>query len=349
LGTNPAAILASFRQLHDAIAAVPGVQAVSLKIGSSPMAGDSEVPLWLDTEAKPASQQEMKSALFYSTQPDYLRIMKIPLQRGRFLTETDNEHAPFVTVIDERFAKKYFGDANPIGHHVHFEILDKTAEIVGVVGHVKQWGLDESSGGVSIEAQCYFSLTQTPDSLLPLMAHGIEGVARSEENVPANLSGITQALQSVNSQIVIYDTHTMLSIISDSLATQRFAMILLGIFAALATLLSCVGIYGVISYIVAQRTNEIGIRMALGAGRANVLRMVLRQAGRMALIGVATGLIIAFALTRLMASMLFGISAHDPLTFLGVALLLTLVALAACYIPARRATRVDPMVALRYE
>jgi len=349
LGNTPAAILASFRQLHDAIAAVPGVQAVSLKIGSSPMAGDSELPLWLDTEAKPASQQEMKSALFYSTQPDYLRIMRIPLQRGRFLTEADNEHAPFVTVIDERFAKKYFGDANPIGHHVHFEILNKTAEIVGVVGHVKQWGLDESSGGASIEAQCYFSLTQTPDSLLPLMAHGIEGVARSEENAPANLSGITQALQGVNSQIVIYDTHTMLSIISDSLATQRFAMILLGIFAALATLLSCVGIYGVISYIVAQRTNEIGIRMALGAGRVNVLRMVLRQAGRMALIGVAAGLVVAFALTRLMASMLFGISAHDPLTFLGVALLLTLVALAACYIPARRATRVDPMVALRYE
>jgi ABC-type antimicrobial peptide transport system permease subunit len=141
----------------------------------------------------------------------------------------------------------------------------------------------------------------------------------------------------------------MMSIISDSLAAQRFTMILLGVFAGLATLLACVGIYGVISYIAGQRTHEIGIRMALGAGPANVLRMMLGEAGKMALIGVGIGLVAALGLTHLMSKMLFGVSAQDPVTFVVVALVLAAVAIAACYIPARRATRVDPMVALRYE
>jgi putative ABC transport system permease protein len=156
-------------------------------------------------------------------------------------------------------------------------------------------------------------------------------------------------VQGMNSQIVVYGPETMGSVISESLAAKRFVMVLLGVFAALAVILSAVGIYGVISYIAAQRTQEIGIRMALGAGRASVLRMVLSEAGRMALLGVGIGLVTAFALTRLMSRILFGVSTHDPLTYLGVAALLMLVALAACYIPARRATRVDPMVALRYE
>jgi predicted permease len=347
-GNTPAGIRSSFRQLHDAIAAVPGVQAVALKVGSSPMGGDSELPFWLDTEAKPASQAEMNNTLFYATQSDYLRLMKIPLQRGRFLTNSDNENAPFVIVIDEQFAQKYFPNRDPIGHHVNFDIIDKSAEIIGVVGHVKQWGLDENTGN-SIRAQCYFPLSQLPDSVLPTLAHGVEGVARTDETMLTNVAPIREAVESVNSQIVLYDTQTMTSIISDSLAAQRFAMILLGVFAGLATLLACVGIYGVISYIAGQRTHEIGVRMALGAGRASVLRMMLGQAGKMALIGVGIGLVAALGLTHLMSKMLFGVTAQDPITFLVVALVLTVVAIAACYIPARRATRVDPMVALRYE
>jgi predicted permease len=348
LGDTPAGIRASFRQLYDAIGAVPGVQAVALKVGSSPMGGDSELPLWLDTEAKPASTAEMKNALFYAVQPDYLQVMKIPLQRGRFLTNSDNENAPFVIVIDEQFAQKFFPKSDPIGRHVTFDIINKSAEIVGIVGHVKQWGLDENTGN-SIRSQCYFPLSQIPDSVLPTVAHGVEGVARTDETMLTNAEPIRQAVEGVNSQMVLYDTQTMTSIISDSLAAQRFAMILLGVFAGLATLLACVGIYGVISYIAGQRTHEIGIRMALGAGRVNVLRMMLGQAGKMALIGVGIGLAAALGLTHLMSKMLFGVSAQDPVTFLVVALMLTAVAIAACYIPARRATRVDPMVALRYE
>jgi predicted permease len=348
LGETPAAARAAFRRLHDAIAGVPGVQAVSLTVGSSPMAGDSELPLWLEGEPKPASQSDMKVSLFYVTQPDYLKILKIPLKRGRFLTESDSENAPPVIVIDEEFAKRFFGEKDPIGKRVNFSVLNSSPEIVGVAGHIKQWGLDETNDS-PIQAQCYFPLMQVPDSLMPLMAHGLQGVARTEQTMLNNVGAIHRSVETVNSQIVVYGTQAMTSVIADSLATKRFAMMLLGIFAALATMLSSVGIYGVISYIAGQRTHEIGIRMALGAGRGNVLLMMLGQAGKMALVGIAIGLVASIALTRLMSSMLFGVSTHDPLTFLGATLLLLLVAMTACIVPARRATRVDPIVALRYE
>ena len=348
LGASPAEIRSAFRQLHDAIAAVPGVQSISFTAGSSPMWGDSEVPLWLEGEPKPPSQSEMKSSLFYVAQPDYLKVMRIPLVRGRFLTEADNETTPAVIVIDEEFAKSFLGNRDPIGQVVHFGILNTTAEIVGIVGHVKQWGLDENEKS-PVHAQCYFPLLQTPDTLLALFAHGVEGVARIQGGMAESVGPIRRAAQSVNGGIVVYRTSTMTDVIAESLAAQRFAMMLLGVFAALATVLASVGIYGVISYIASQRTHEIGIRMALGAMKGDVLRMVLSQAGSMAGLGVGIGLVLGLGLMRLMSSLLFGVSAHDPLTFLGVALLLILVALAACYVPAQRAAKVDPMVALRYE
>jgi len=348
LGNSPAGIRSAFRQLHDAMAAVPGVESVSLTAGSSPMASDSEIPLWLEGEPKPPSQSEMKSTLFYLAQPDYLKVMRTPLVRGRFFTEADNEMAPRVIVIDEQFAKRILGDRDPIGQRVHFSILDTTAEIVGVVGHVKQWGLDENEKS-PVQAQCYFPLLQTPDRLLMMFAHGVEVVARIQGGMAENVGPISRAVQSVHGGTVVYRTSTLTDVIRQSLATERFAMMLLGVFAALATLLASVGIYGVISYIASQRTHEIGIRMALGAMKGDVLRMVLTQAGSMAGLGVGIGLVLGFGLMRLMSSLLFGVSAHDPLTFAGVALLLILVALAACYVPARRAAKVDPMVALRYE
>jgi len=348
LGTTPAAIRAAFRNLQTTIASVPGVQAASMSDGASPLEGDSEVPFWLDGEAKPAAESEMKNTLFYLTQADYLKVMKIPLKRGRFLTEADNEKAPKVMVIDEQFAKLYFKGQDPIGRRVNLDILNETAEVVGIVGHVKQWGLD-SDARASIQAQSYLPMAQLPESLYSIFQNGARVVVRLDAAPVATMDAIRHALTGVNSQMVIFGTQSMSDVISDSLATTRFVMILLGVFASLALLLASIGIYGVISYVVGERTREIGIRMAMGAEARNVLLMVLGQAGKMVMLGVAAGVLCALALTRLMSSMLFGVSPTDPLTLAGVAIVLTLVSLLACWIPARRATRVDPLVALRYE
>ncbi len=344
--SSPEAIRSSWLQIHDSLAAIPGVEAASLTAGSMPMGSDSELPFWLEGEPKPPTTDEMKMTQLYFIQPDYLKVMRTPLERGRFLTRQDNEHSPLVIVIDERFARLYFGDQNPIGKRINFDILNVTAEIVGVVGHVKQWGLD-ADATAPIQAQCYFPLAQFPDQFLSLMAGGVGVAVRTQGPPLMRVSQLRRVLSHLNS--VMYNVRTMDGIVAGSLAARRFSLILLGIFAALALVMSCVGIYGVISYLVGQRTHEIGIRIALGAEPRDVLRMVLAEGAKMALVGVAIGLAAAFGLTRLMASMLFGVSAHDPLSFAGVAGLLILVALVACYIPARRATKVDPMMALRYE
>ena len=348
LGKDPAEIRESLLKFQTVLAGVPGIEAASLSAGATPMNGDSELPLWLDTEPKPATESEMKVSLFYLVQPDYLKIMKTPLKRGRFLEERDNEKTPMVVVIDEEFANRFFGGKDPIGRHVNFDILNLSAEVVGVVGHVKQWGMDEG-GSNQIQAQSYLAIAQIPDSLMSLFAHGFPALVRFNPAMLNNPGPIRQALWTVNSQLVVYDTSMMTDIIAGSLAQKRFAMMLLGVFAALATLLSCVGIYGVISYIAGQRTQEIGIRMAMGAEPRDILQMMLGEAGKMALIGVGIGLVTSLLLTKLMSNMVFGVSTHDPLTFCGVAALLTMVALAACAVPAQRATRVDPVVALRYE
>jgi putative ABC transport system permease protein len=348
LGATPDAIRASMRQLHDAVAAVPGVEAASLTAGSMPMSGDSELPFWIEGQPKPATEAEMKQALFFAVEPEFRKAMGIPLERGRFLTPADNEHSPFVIVIDDQFAKLYFAGQDPIGQSVNFALFNKPAEIVGVVAHVKEWGLDENANS-PVQAQFYFPISQVPDQFMPLLARGAQFVVRTRGTEGMEMGPMRQALQKINGQIVVYGAQTMDEIISDSLAARRFSMILLGIFASLAVILSCVGIYGVISYLVGQRTHEIGIRLSLGAQRADVLRLILGRGAKMALLGVAAGVAGSLALTRLMAKLLFGVSVYDPLTFLAVAGLLMLVALAACYIPARRAMRVDPMVALRYE
>ncbi|HEY6291531.1 MAG TPA: ABC transporter permease [Terriglobia bacterium] len=344
----PGSIRAAWLRIHDDLSALPGVDAVSITVAARPMQGDSEVPFWLEGQPKPATTNEMKSTLFYIVEPDYLKVMRIPLERGRFLTLQDNQQAPLVTVIDQQFAQLYFGGQNPIGRRINFDIMNTSAEVVGVVGHVKQWGLEEDASS-PIQAQCYFPLTQIADRFLPLIGSNLGVMLRSAASPSAQAAAVRQALSRINSQMVMYDIRTMDGIISDRLAARRFAMMLLGVFAALALVMACVGIYGVISYLVGQRTREIGVRMALGAGRREVLGLILREAARMAVLGVAIGLAATLVLTRLMTRLLFGISAHDPLTLVAVAGLLTVVALAACYIPARRATKVDPMVALRYE
>ena len=347
IGTNGPAARALIREVHDGLAAIPGVEAVSLEGGSLPMMGDSEVPFWLEGQPKPTNDNDMNWSLFYITEPDYLKAMGIPLERGRFLTAQDDERGPAVIVIDETFAKKFFANQDPIGKRINIDLLGVQPEIIGVVGHVKHWGLD-TDATQPIQAQLYLSIMQVPDRFMPLFTSA--GVVLRTQGDPLPLtSAIRAMIGRVNSKQVVYSVETMDEVVSDSLAARRFSMALLGIFAGLALVLSSIGIYGVISYLVGQRTHEIGIRMALGAQRGDVMGMVIGQGAKMALAGVAIGLAAAFALTREMAKMLYGVSATDPLTFAGVAVALVIVALAACYIPARRAMRVDPLVALRYE
>ena len=348
LAKNPAGLRATLRQLHNTLVSVPGVSFASVQGGSLPMDGDSEFPFWLDGHPKPASQRDMESSLFYLVDPDYLKAMGTPLVRGRFLTEQDSESSPPVIVIDESFAKKYFPNEDPIGKHVNLSLVDLHPEIVGVAGHVKHFGLD-SDAKEPIAAQLYMPFMQLPEQFWPLVASNVWMVARTQGPAGSAAGAIRTTLARNNSEEVMFAEQTMDDIVDESLADRRFVMILLGAFAALALTLSSIGIYGVVSYLVGERTHEIGIRVALGAHHVDVLRLVLGQGAKMALAGVTAGLAAAFGLTRLMAKMLYGVGASDPLTYGGVAIVLTLVAMAACYVPARRATRVDPIVALRYE
>ena len=246
-------------------------------------------------------------------------------------------------------ASRYFPGEDPIGKHIHLEYNDgKVAEIVGVVGHVKQWGLD-SDDSQQLRAEYYLPWVQAPDSILFESRTGTGMVVRYDGSVSVALDAMRRASRQVSADQVIFHERTMESIISDSQASRRFAMILLGAFAAVALLLACVGIYGVMEYLVSHRTQEVGIRMALGAQRKDVVILVLRQGAKLALAGVALGIGGAIALTRVMRDLLFNVSPTDPAILTGVGALLVLVTLAACIIPAWRAASIEPMRALRSE
>jgi predicted permease len=321
---------------------------MSLSWGAVPLAGDDEELFWLEGQPKPATENDMSWALSYVVQEDYLKVMGIRLQRGRFFTPQDRERSHKVVVIDDVFARKFFGDQDPIGRGVNLVSLGGAAEIVGVVGHVKQWGLD-SDDKESLRAQLYTSFMQAPDEIMRLSSGGTTALVRIDADKEATTGAIRRALKSISNEHLMIDVQTMEEIIAESLAARRVSMIVLCVFAALALGLASMGIYGVISYLVGQRTHEIGIRMALGAKQGDVLRQILGQSMKLTFIGIFIGLLAALGLTRLMANLLFGVSATDPVTFVGVGAILAIVALAACFVPARRATKVDPIVALRYE
>ncbi len=350
LNANPQGQRALLRAIHSALMTAPGVQYASLQGGSLPMNGDSELPFWIEGQPKPAATQDMPWALFYLTEPDYLKAMGTPLLQGRFFTEQDNEHSEQVVVIDELFAKQYFPNEDPIGKRLNFALVEMHPVIIGIAGHVKHWGLD-SDASAKLHAQMYIPFMQLPDTIMPLLSQGIGIVARVQGAPGDSVPEIRQALARLNSGQVLFGVESMDGIISEFLAGRRFSMTLLGVFAGLALVLASIGIYGVISYIVGQRTREIGVRMALGAQRADVLRLVLGQGAIMALAGVGIGLGAAMLLTGLLskAQLLFSVSARDPLTLAGVSMLLTAVALLACFVPARRAMKTDPVIALRYE
>ena len=345
---TPDQLRAKYREAARQFAAVPGVEAAAMIGGSLPMTGDSEVPFWPEGQTPPANQNDMTFALFYLVTPPYQQAMRIPLERGRFLGDHDDERSPVAAVIDASFARKYFPGVDPVGQRIHVGLLDMKAEIVGVVGHVEHWGLGDKKHE-TLQAQLYLSVWQVPDRFWTLLSSGSGYVARTNAAPLGVMGAIREAAARADASSVVYGARPMEEVVANSIATQRVAMIMLSIFSAVALLLSAIGIYGVISYLTGQRTQEIGIRVALGASGGDVLRMVIGEGMRITVVGVALGIAAALGLTRLLATLIYGVGAWDPVTFVGVALVLTGVALFACYLPARRAMRVDPMIALRYE
>src|SRR5215510_6290814 len=330
-------------QLEDRLRRLPGVQSAAISNGL-PFAGAVEDSFFLAGE-NTADPRAAKLALVYLTSPDYLQTMGIRLLRGRYFTPQDRADSASVAVIDETLARKYFPHTDPIGQRLT-DLDVEHPEIVGVVGHVKHYGL---AGESPVENQIYLPLAQIPPQKLPRVAGRLNLLVRTTGDPLGVVAAVREQAQALNANQPVYNARTMEQIVAGSIAGDRFSLTLFALFAGLALALATVGVYGVMSNTVGQRTHEIGVRLALGAQPRRVLRLILNQGLRLTLIGIGAGLLVSFALTRVMQRLLFGVSATDPLTFAGVALLLTLTALLACWIPARRATKVDPLIALRSE
>ncbi len=328
-----------YQQLWERVRGLPGVESAG---------GASVLPLtggigWGSITIEgynPSSGQSMIQADQRVASVGYFETMKVPLISGRFFTEQDAKESAQVVIVDENMARSYWPNTDPVGKRLKRGDANSTAPwltVAGVVANVKQYALDTDS-----RVALYTPHLQSGSGSLSI-------VARTTTDPVSVAGAITREARTIDPNLPVYDVKTMEQWLAESLARRRFAMLSLGLFALVAMLLAAVGIYGVMSYSVAQRTREIGIRVALGAQTRNVLKLVISQGMLLAGVGVGAGLIAAFAITRVMASLLFGVGATDPLTFAAIALLLASVALLACWIPARRAANVDPMIALRHE
>jgi predicted permease len=328
-----------FRQLIPQLEAIPGVQSAAA-VFPLPMSGD-EIRTSFQIEGRPVAKSDESHTSIRAVTPNYFGTMRIPLLRGREFTERDDASATKVLIVNQAFAQQFFPGENPVGKHILAGIANAgeppMREIIGVVGNVKFEDLTTE-----------FS----PESYIPyaqLQFGSLTIVVRSSKDPEGLAKPIASVVQSLDKDLPTYSPKTVEQYLDGTIAVPRFNTFLLAIFAALAMVLTAVGLYGVISYTVAQRTHEIGIRMALGAQPGDMMRLVVSQGMRLALFGVAVGLVAALGLTRFLSSLLFGVSSADPLSFAAVVAMLFTVVLLACYIPARRAMRVDPMVALRYE
>lgn len=334
---NPESIISFYQRVTDGIRALPGVEAAGISY-SLPMSTVSFAwdPITIEGYV-PRSPNEKIMSNIRMVSPDYFRAMRVPLVRGRFFDERDKRGEPETVIINEALAERFWPNEDPLGKRLQMTRRGVWHTIVGVIRDAKQFQT-EKEPPISI----YFPFEQS-------LARNLYLVVRTTSDPTAMTPGIVRAIQSVDADMPAFDVATMEQRMSDFLARRRFAMVLLAVFAAIAVLLAAVGIYGVMSYAVTQRTNEIGIRMALGAQTSDVLRLIVGQGMAMTVAGVVIGLLLAVAASRLVTTQLFDITTTDPVTFLAVATMLVMVALIACYLPARRATRVDPVIALRCE
>lgn len=326
-----------YDQLHERLKALPGVQSVSFS-SSAPMTGVNTDTSFI-VEGRPAPPPDQRPTAWFSVvSHDYFRTLSIRLREGRTFDDRESQNSPGTVVISEAMARRYWPGETAVGKRIGFGGDQvQWAEIAGVVSDVHHFGLSTDA-----RPTFYFSSRQRPRNFMTV-------VLRSNGDPQRYVASIRGEVRALDQNLATSSEQTMERIISDSIAVPRLVMLLFGSFAAVAMLLAALGIYGVIAYSVTQRTHEIGIRVALGAQARDVLKLVVGQGMKLTILGVLFGLAASFALTRLMTDLLFGINPGDPLTFAGIALLLSLVALLACYLPARRAMKVDPMIALRYE
>ena len=332
----------TYSQILERTTAVPGVVSAGA-ISDLPLTGSNTSDSFTIEGRPPIAKEAEPSTEYHVVTPRYFESMGIPLLSGRDVAHTDTRQSPNVVVINEVFARRHFAGENPLGHRLRLQGQERDPLlIIGVVGNVRQLGLDEQ-----LTPEVYVPLLQDP--LSTTYQRSMTIVARTKSDPGAIAGPLRAAVASVDKSLPVYALKAMTEHLHESLARRRFNLILLTVFSGVALALAAVGIYGVISYGVTQRTHEMGIRMALGAKPRDVVQLVVRQAMVLALGGVGIGLLAAWALTRLMKSLLFNVGATDPLTFVAIAALMSLIALLACLIPARRATKVDPLVALRYE
>jgi putative ABC transport system permease protein len=339
------------RQVTDAIETLPGVRAAAATV-MLPIEGAIDLPFTI--EGMPLAKGNLYNGdeQWRFITPHYFSALRVPLLKGRVFDQRDTGNSARVLIVNLAFAKKYWPKGDPIGQRVTIgkglgpEFEEPARQIVGIVGNVRERGLQgvDDPAMYIPESQTTDGLTKLANSVIPL-----SWMVQTAGDPLALSAAIQHEIQSVDSQLAASKIRTMDQVISESTARQNFNMLLLTIFAGLALLLAAIGIYGLMSYTVEQRTQEIGIRMALGADRSDMLKLVVRQGMLLTGIGVAIGLAASFGLNRLLANLLFGVKATDPVTYVAVAVILVSVALLACYIPARRATKIDPLVALRYE
>ena len=337
-------VVGFFNQLQENVRRLPGVNSVAISNGL-PLGVANHPAFFIQGRPLPEKGKE-PGGVRYTVSPDYFQTMGIDLVKGRLFTAQDTTSTPLVMVIDEALAA-HFQNQDPIGQRISQSSSGTPSyEIVGIVRHVEQNNLD---GQAVRTPQFYLNFNQVPPERWPGMVRRINLLTRTEVE-PTSLAGAVRGqIAALNKDQAVFNVRTMEEIVSQSVAPRRFSMLLLTVFAVVALLLASIGIYGMLSYTVAQRTREIGLRMTLGAQTGNVLRLVIAQGMRLVLVGVVLGLGAALALTRTMKTLLFGVSATDPAIFVAFATLLALVALVACWLPARRATKVNPLEALRYE